>query len=189
VRPLQILAAKGKVENFIFPFYIHHKMESKIQRCLAKADEYIGIPYSGWNPNVSCFGDHGPFWSFNGPAPSFDRVKRELLNCVGLINVIRRDLGLEIPGAADQTYYAGGTYEWYMYLDRKKKLHSFDPKKTYPKGTLLLRCYRDEEDDGHLAIIRDKQKVVHSIRAGGVKHDIVWPNYYEYACAPEDWLQ
>jgi hypothetical protein len=164
-------------------------MEARIQRCLAKADEYIGIPYSGWNPDVSCYGDHGPFWSFNGPAPSFDRVKRELLNCVGLINIIRRDFGLEIPGAAEQTYYAGGTYEWYTYLDRKRKLKPFDPTKQYPKGTLLLRCFRDQDDDGHLAILRDKQKVVHSIRAGGVTHGGIWPDYYEFVCAPEDWLQ
>jgi cell wall-associated NlpC family hydrolase len=164
-------------------------MESRVQQALAKADEYIGILYSPWNPNASCYGDHGPFWSFNGPAPSLERVERELLNCAGLINIIRRELGLKIPGAAEQTYYAGGTYEWFTYLDRKKKLHHFDSTKHYPKGTLLLRCFRNKDDDGHLAIVRGKQKVIHSIRNYGVIHDSVWPTYYEFVCLPEDWLQ
>ena len=164
-------------------------MEIKVRRALAKAEEYMGIPYSAWRPDVSCYGDHGPFWSYNGPAPSFDRVKRELLNCVGLINVVRRDLGLEIPGADEQRYYAGGTYEWFTYLDHKKKLKKFEPSRIYPDGTLLLRCFRSQEDDGHVAIICGPNQVVHSIRDQGVCRSQIWPDYYEYVCAPADWLQ
>ncbi len=178
-------------------------MEERVQRCLAKANEFIGIPYSPWNPNVSCYGDHGPFWSFNGPAPTTEQVKEGLLNCVGLVNVIRRDLGLEIPGATDQSFYAGGTHEWCTYLNTLGHLQSFKITKVYPKGTLLLRRYRSEQDDGHVAIVSDKRQIIHSVRrdddneygivsirgAGGVKKDIIWRGYYDYACPPEGWLQ
>lgn len=178
-----------KVENFYLCLRIEGTMESKVHYILAKADEYIGIAYSAWNPDVSCYGDHGPFWSYNGPAPSLDRVKQELLNCVGLINVLRRELGLAVPGAAEHKYYAGGTYEWYSYFDFQKKLEPYDSKKEYPRGTLLLRRFRNQEDDGHLAIIRNKKQVIHSIKVYGVRHDIIWQDYYEYVCLPEDWLQ
>lgn len=163
-------------------------MQEKVDILLSKAKEYIGIPYKPWNPNLSLYGDHGPFWSFNGPEPSFDRVKKELLNCVGFINVLRRHLNLEIPGATEQTYYAGGTYEWFVYLDSRGKLRPYREGKEYPRGTLLIRRFRDQNDDGHVAIVIGKNRVIHSIRSLGVCEGPLWEGYYEYACLPHDWL-
>ena len=163
-------------------------MDSRIQTAIKKANEYIGIPYSPWIPSKSCFGDHGPFWSYNGPAPSFDKITKELLNCVGLSNVIRRFFQLEIPGVKEESFYAGGTYEWFLYLQNKQKLQPFNPSTVYPKGTLLLRCFHSEEDEGHLAIVTGPSTVIHSIRTRGVTNDMLWENYFEFACLPEHWL-
>lgn len=161
----------------------------RVEYILSKAEELIGIEYNPWNPNISCYGNHGPFWAFHAPCPSLDLIKKGQLNCAGFINILRRDLNLEIPGAFDESYYAGGTYEWYIYLDSREYLVAFQKNIDYPRGTLLLRRYRDVEDDGHLAIVTGRDTVVHSIKGKGVTHDSLWPDYYEYVCYPEDWLQ
>lgn len=164
-------------------------MQEKVDRIISKGREFLGIPYDPWNPEVSLYGDKGPFWSFNGPAPGFLAVKKGLLNCVGFINVLRRELGLEIPGAAEQSFYAGGTYEWYVYLDSRKKLQPFKEGVNYPRGSLLLRKFHSQADDGHLAILTGKNTVLHSIRDHGVCQTELWKGYYDAVCLPEDWLQ
>jgi hypothetical protein len=164
-------------------------MEEKIDHILAKGKEYSRVRYKPWNPKASCYGDNGPFWAFNGPAPELIAVKAGLLNCAGLINVLRRELGLEIPGATEQSFYAGGTYEWYVYLDSRKKLGPFYIGYDYPRGTLLLRRFHNELDDGHLAIVSGKNTVLHSIHGQGVCETEIRKRYYDVACLPKDWLQ
>ncbi len=164
-------------------------MDSRISFILEKAKSFLGIAYSPWIPSKSCLGDSGPFWSFNGPPVPLEKIQSELLNCVGLINVLRRELHLEIPGVTNESFYAGGTYEWCLYLQTKEKLLPIDPKITYPIGTLLLRDYHSIEDEGHLAIVIGPNQVIHSIREKGVIQDSLWEDYFEFACLPENWLQ
>ena len=56
----------------------------------------------------------------------FDSVAENGINCVGLLNIIRRTLGLEVPGVIEEKKYSGGTYEWYKYLKKNKKLKKLD---------------------------------------------------------------
>lgn len=158
------------------------------ETALRQAEQYAGISYVGWDPHTSCFGDHGPFWSFNGPPPTLEMVRKEKLNCIGLVNVVCRHLSLDIPGVQDQTYYAGGTYEWFTHLDSQGKLEVFDASKNYPRGTLLIRRFRNQDDDGHFALATGFKSVIHSIRTYGVVRDVLWDNYYEFACLPDNWL-
>lgn len=146
----------------------------------------IGIPYRAWNPEVSCWGDQGPFWAFAGPVPPLDLVKKESMNCAGFINLLCRLQGAPIPGVAEQSYSAGGTGDWYLYL--KDNLLPFDPNVVYPAGTLFLRRYRDEEDQGHLAVSLGDGTVLHSWTTQGVAIDTIFPDYYEFTCKPEDWI-
>ena len=164
-------------------------MNTTVELILKKAKECLGIPYSPWIPSKSCLGDHGPFWAFHGPPVPLEKIQQELLNCVGLINVVRRDLGLEIPGVSTESFYAGGTNEWVHYLLHQDKLTPFDASISYPPGTLLLRGYHTDEDEGHVAILTGPKTVIHSIRVHGVTNDMIWENYFEFACLPEYWLQ
>jgi cell wall-associated NlpC family hydrolase len=156
---------------------------------ISYAKRYLGVPYRSWDPAVSCYGDSGPFWAFEGAPPPLSRIKKELMNCAGFMNVLCRHLGIKIPGTEDESYYAGGTYEWYVYLDGKKKLHPFVEGKDYPVGSLLLRRYKSEEDQGHLAIVFGPKKVIHSYSEKGVTIDRIYEKYYEFVSLPGEWIQ
>lgn len=148
----------------------------------------LGVPYRAWDPNVSCAGDHGPFWAYNGPLPSRQLIEEQQMNCAGFLNLLCRALGISIPGADAQDYYAGGTRVWHDYLQQKGILHPFQPWLLYPKGTLLLRNYKTEEDQGHLAIYMGPNSIVHSWPEGGSCFATIQPHYYEFVCLPEDWM-
>lgn len=163
-------------------------MEEKVEFILSKGNEYIGIPYKAWHPNLSCYGDKAPFWAFNGPVPELLAVKKGFLNSAGLINLLRRELCLEVPGAFEESIYAGNSYEWYIYLDSYKKLKPFKEGVYYPRGTLLLRRFHSQRDEGHLAIISGKNTVLHSIRSHGVCETEITNGYYHAICLPKDWL-
>jgi hypothetical protein len=150
--------------------------------------QLLDIPYRWWDPKVSCAGDHGPFWSFNGPFPSRKQMEEGQMNCAGLVNLVCRAKGIPIPGADTDNYYAGGTHAWYEYLHQKHILHPFESWRIYPEGTLLLRKYRSEEDQGHLAIYMGPNSIVHSFPGEGSCVSTILPHYYEYICLPDDWL-
>ena len=158
----------------------------------------LGIPYKWWDPSVSCVGDHGPFWAFNGPLPSRDQLEEGQMNCAGFLNLVCRGLGVTIPGVVKADFYAGGTHAWYVYLQQKGVLKVFSTWGVYPKGTLLLRRYVSEEDQGHLAIymgpaasalgMQGPNSIVHSWPEKGSCFDTIQPDYYEFVCLPEDWI-
>ncbi len=150
--------------------------------------QLLGIPYRWWDPKVSCAGDHGPFWAFNGPLPSRDQLEEGQMNCAGFVNLVCRGLGVPIPGADKKEYYAGGTYAWHTYLQQKNVLKPFRSWIIYPEGTLLLRQYMSEEDQGHLAIYMGPNSIVHSWPEKGSCFDTIQPDYYEFVCLPEDWM-
>lgn len=148
----------------------------------------LDVPYKFWNPNVSCAGDHGPFWAHNGPLPSHKAIEEGQMNCAGFLNLLCRSQGISIPGADEKDYYAGGTRVWHDYLQQKGVLHPFRPWLLYPKGTLLLRNYRSEEDQGHLALYMGPNSIVHSWPETGSCFATIQPYYYEFVCLPEDWM-
>ena len=56
----------------------------------------------------------------------------------------------------------GGTEGWFQHFNRnvngKNNLLSINLDKVYPVGTILLRDYHNEKDQGHLAIVYDGNK-------------------------------
>ena len=156
----------------------------------------IGIPYDYWKG-----GDNqttAPMFAINGPVP--DRKKITSVNCAGLVNLIIRYVGKELPSKNNGI---GGTSQYaYYYRDAAVP---FDITYNYPKGTLLIRDYRDINDQGHLAIILDdnggKALILQSHVEGtffesntpGVNNKYTLEeshdgNYYELAVFPKDWL-
>jgi hypothetical protein len=95
---------------------------------------------------------------------------------------LRRNSGLTIPGLNGNINgkykelfktLPGGTGAWYKYLHQRKRLEKLDMKKRYPKGTLLLARFKDNEtDQGHLAVVYEDaeesktindQLIIHSV--------------------------
>ena len=170
--------------------------------------------YVWWNINMK---DCGPqAYAEDNTIVDFDTIKQKGINCVGLINIIRRCLALKIPGLK-KSNYAGGTYEWYKYLKKHKKLHKFNINKSYPSGTILIRKYKSETDQGHVAIIKNnndetvlEQKLIHAYSNTILSHEYNTQKYFEpgltiddsvsqshswylegtytHVCLPENWL-
>lgn len=159
---------------------------SSLQSILVKL---LGVPYKWWDPSVSCVGDHGPFWAFNGPLPSRETIEKGEMNCAGFLNLVCRGLGVEIPGVVKADFYAGGTHAWYVYLQQKGVLTPYSPWAVYPQGSLLLRRFTlEKEDEGHLAIYMGPNSIVHAWPGKGSCFDTIQPDYYEFVCFPEDWM-
>ena len=148
----------------------------------------LGIPYRFWNPDVSCAGDRGPFYAFNGPLPPLEQIEEQHMNCAGFLNLLCRVLGVPIPGADEKFYYAGGTVAWMDHFKARKCLHPFKPWIVYPEGTLLLRQYRNIDDQGHIAVYMGPNSIVHSWPEGGLIVGPIQTDYYEFVCLPEDWM-
>lgn len=146
---------------------------------LSYAKSFLGIPYRWWNPMVSCCENTGPFWACEGPEVPLEEVQKGHMCCAGLLNLVCRKFGLEIPGAKDLHIYAGGTGLWWDFFEETDRLQPFDPSVSYPKATLLLRKYKSEEDQGHIAICMGEDLILHSWPEKGVVLEPRDPNYYE----------
>jgi hypothetical protein len=92
-------------------------------------------------------------------------------------------------------YYAGGTFAWHQYLNSIGALERVDMQKEYPAGSLLLRRYRNTDDQGHLAVLYtggklSEQKLLHCYSKVGITIDDAvatshaWDasGYYEFIC-------
>lgn len=127
---------------------------------------FIGVPYAWWMEGDSCLGNKGPFWAApaSAPFPTRQQLEQEGVCCAGLINLLCRHLGLEIPGVAEGDEHAGGTYAWEAHLRRAGVLTAaelLDPATLAP-GTLLLLPFESELQQGHLAIVVEAGYIVHS---------------------------
>jgi len=190
------------VENF--------KKYELIVRILLK----INPKYVWWHTKMTDCGFQS--YGTSNDEIDFDSVAENGINCIGLLNIIRRTLGLEVPGVIEEKKYSGGTYEWYKYLKKNKKLKKFDLNAIYPNGTLLIRKYSSGKDQGHVAIIYKsnstnvlKSKLLHAYSYKSfTKNDLYKKNEpgltiddkiytshswyengtYTHICLPENWM-
>ena len=167
----------------------------------------IGLPYGYWTGGENQVGP--PMFAQNGPVP--DKKEITSTNCAGLCNLILRSLGKEIP-YSEKTKTMGGTESYFDYY--KNKSYEFCIENLYPMGTLLMRDYRDINDQGHLGIIvetKGKQSLVLQSHVDGEYLKSKKPGvnamytleeshksfknqdgsgcYYERVVLPEDWLE
>lgn len=185
----------------------------KVDDVLNFINTLIGTKYIFWYPNMEGCGEQS--YVSDDVLPTAETIRNIGINCVGVINLVRRYLNLEIPGLKDNHKYAGGTSQWFYYLKKNKKLKKFSIRKNYPAGTLLIRNYKNEKDQGHVAIIYKKSKsvlfseLIHSYTIDKycpenfnrklepglcidktVGQSYFWNEngYYTHICLPDDWL-
>ena len=87
-----------------------------VDKAIFIIDNLLNTPYILWTKDTIGCGEQA-YVSY-GNIPDFDIIREKGINCVGLINLIRRYLSLEIPGLNEHKLYAGGTYEWFIYLKK-----------------------------------------------------------------------
>jgi hypothetical protein len=189
-----------------------------INNALAYARSFVGIPYR-WHRANDPIASDDKFWASNEPltitAAAIQRDGKSIV-CTGLVNLVRRHLGLTVPGL--DTPYPGTTGAWFSYLAAAGRLEPIDVKKHYPAGTLLLRDFGDiETDQGHVAILAEPP-AREPITAGTLIHayaDVPYEQaavsarpagltgftpfseshyyasekgYYSHICRPENWI-
>lgn len=120
-----------------------------IDDCLFYALSLVGIPYRWYREGEHITGTD-KFWASNEPAPSAVQIRDNDLSivCAGLINLMRRYVGLPVPGVdgsmgEDGVKWPGTTSAWFKYLKMQGKLEPIYTVKKYPRGTLLLRPFAD----------------------------------------------
>ena len=181
-------------------------MKTNISKALDFGISLIGTPYGYWEGGECQKG--APMFAQNGVVP--DKNDIVSLNCAGLCNVILRSIGKELP--ISLTYNSmGGTEAYFEYYVDKSK--DFSICEIYPKGTLLIRKFRDVDDQGHVAILlenKGKMSKVLQSHVDGEFHKSVLPGVnaiytleesqdaftdengngccYEKIVLPEDWL-
>jgi hypothetical protein len=159
-------------------------MNQSIEHALDYATSLIGAPFRWYDEELDSFIGTDKFWCENSSAPTASYIieNDKSIVCSGLPNLLRRKLGLPIPGLngnirgkTKEMYKAfpGGTGAWFQYFHQRKRLEKLDMKKRYPKGTLLLARFKDNDNDqGHLAVVYEDtdetktindQLIIHSV--------------------------
>lgn len=155
----------------------------------------IETPYLWWKEG-DIISSSAPFWAEDSSVPSIEIIKKTGCNCAGFINLICRFANIYIPGVSTKLQYAGGTYIWYSYLNTSGLLDRFRSNYLYPAGTLLLRNYLNEVDQGHIAIVLKDGRLAHCYPEKGItidnsyyiSHNWLSGGYYTDVCIPQKWL-
>ena len=155
---------------------IEKENKKKISAVIRYAKSLVNVPYR-WHRDGDKIQSSDKFWAKNGSPVSRSTIDKEdkCIVCTGLINLMRRFLGLTIPGLdgslndIEGNKFPGTTGIWFAYLLRKDRLETLDVSRKYPKGTLLLRDFEDIENQGHVAVIIDEkgtsildQRIIHA---------------------------
>jgi hypothetical protein len=168
----------------------------KVNKAINYVKKFKGMKYKYFaNDKKWPEKDEAPFWIQNAKPPPFSKVYKDGANCAGLMNLVRRFMGLDIPGDAK---YAGGTHDWFSYLKKRKILEKINHNKVYPPGTLLLQNY-NPKDQGHVACTIDSSKkgildskMIHNINGEGtvITQLKYYPRYdrFTHICLPQNWL-
>tara|TARA_B100000424_G_scaffold47072_1_gene32707 strand:+ start:14517 stop:15443 length:927 start_codon:yes stop_codon:yes gene_type:complete len=193
-----------------------NKINPKIKKAITFIKNINGFPYVNYNKKTPPKKDGGPFWLSNDKVPSLSQIKKEGVVCVGIANLCRRTMGLDIPGKITNyktksklaESWPGGTAAWFDYLLNTNRLQKIDLKKSYPIGTLLLQDF-NTKNQGHLAIVVSEKgdnvmnsHVIHAIRHNtdvskskrvdeAILHSLNKYWYHErftHICLPENWL-
>ena len=174
----------------------------KIHDIISFAESFIGIKYVKW--------EKGKDYNFHcDKLPTLESVRTDGVCCSSFINILMLYSGKEIP--EHRNIMRGGTLYWTVFFKDNNALEKFDYTKKYPLGTIFLRNFYNEADQGHMAMLTDYNtnepdkilyaKIIHAYVYNehcavgkttlGVSHfsgnnDT---GYYEYAVLPQNWYK
>ncbi len=156
------------------------------------------IPYTKWDGEFPCS-------FYVDGVPSIKVLQEQGVNCAGLVNILIQYSGKSIPKEVCINNIPidprGGTKFWFQYFKNMGYLEEFDYAKQYPLGTLLLRDYRDIEDQGHCAILIEHYKDPSKTLYGKILHSYMpskvgitscgsshFYQEYSHIVLPQNWL-
>lgn len=177
-------------------------VSEKIDNVISFAESLIDIKYVRW--------EKGKYYNFHcDELPSLDSLKMEGVCCSSFINLLMLYSGKTIP--EHRNIMRGGTLYWAVFFRDHDVLEKFDYTKKYPLGTIFLRNFYSEQDQGHMAMLTDYNtnepdkilyaKIIHAYVCNehsavgkttlGVSHFSVNDDtgYYEYAIMPQNWYK
>lgn len=172
--------------------------QERIELMIEYSKTLIGAPYRWWifDPTARTMDYSGsPFYVDRDY--SIEYVMSNGTNCAGLINLMARKAGADPQG---------GTLMWIA--SNIKNLRPFDVTNIdeYQIGTLLIRSYRTETDQGHLAVYVGDGQIIHAYpKSSEISDDLTGPGvtlecidesinwtvepYYDFVVDPQHWLQ
>jgi hypothetical protein len=188
-------------------------MEKKINDILIYGKGFCGTSRGkNWKSFKKFSYDTAPFWIGDTLPPKKNIIKKNGVNCAGLINLLRRYAELPVSVVLEKQHGYAGTSEWFTYLNKKKRLKKFDINKSYPAGTMVLRNF-NLIDSGHVGVIfKENTKgvlfssLLHSVGWDDGGHQMVKIDstvgksyfhayngttnvgHYTHICMPQDWL-
>jgi hypothetical protein len=145
-------------------YFMRQKALINFKKALLYIKPLINNTPYGWWKNYNLADATTYAADVNSPLPKINSIKEQGINCVGLINLVRRNLGLGLPGIDIKVKgvslkTGGGTYAWFKYFKTNNLLQEFSFGLTYPVGTLLLRNFKNMKNDpGHVGILYAKDR-------------------------------
>jgi hypothetical protein len=179
----------------------------EIKTILAYGKSIIGIPYTWWLQGNNTYEVQHPFYIYELPTQEY--LEEYGTNCAGLINLFRLKLNKPVKGEGD---FLGGVYSWCKYFEDNKMLENFECNKNYPLGTLIIRKFKNCNDQGHMAVLYSYTQSINNVLHSNIIHAYAegeYPNgrgqigitnleyshfldpdgYYDYVVMPCNWLK
>jgi hypothetical protein len=158
----------------------------QITNAIGYARNLLRIPYR-WHRDGDSIAPNDKFWASNDPAPSSIDILRQnkSIVCTGLTNLMRRFVGLPVPGLDGSLGqvgldFPGTTGIWFMYLTQKDRLIPINPDAKYPRGTLFIRNFSDvETDQGHVAVLLTSSPQYENVLDDYIIHSYAMISYKE----------
>lgn len=176
-------------------------MTAQIDMALNYVSQLVGTQYGWWAGGQ--IPATAPAWAEDAPIPAVEAVRSSSVNCAGVPNLMLRAVGgsipcLQLPQPDPECgQCCGGTGAYSRQFESVAE--PFDIEKSYPRGTLLGRPYRNVQDQGHTAVLLGDGPTSLLLQASGtpgVNTDLTLLQAYEslpfcdftYAVLPENWL-
>ena len=123
------------------------EVASRFDAALEWINPLVGrMPYGLWTGG--CVPSGPPAWGISRPPPSRSYLRGKRIFCAGVPNLMLRFVGKRVPTYGNDCY-DGGMVAYWSYFEgfhQPFELHAVK------RGDLLLRRYRNVEDQGHVAV-------------------------------------
>jgi hypothetical protein len=123
------------------------EVASRFDAALEWIDSLVGtMPYGLWTDG--CVPSGPPAWAINLPPPPQSYLRGKRIFCAGVPNLMLRFVGKRVPTYGNDCY-DGGMVAYWSYFDSYHEPFNLDAVR---RGDLLLRCYSNVEEQGHVAV-------------------------------------